>query len=105
MGSVSIPESSNVVLQGSLVLEIRSACAEPELATVLLMGSPVAAHCKCLAALAAHERLDPVLPLVMSLQGTKVFQRLGAGVVDVVAAAWCAAVARQPQHGGGLGSS
>lgn len=81
------------------MLEVRPATAVPELATVLLVGSPVATHSERLAALSAHEGLDPVLALVVGLEGAEVLERLRPWVVDVVLAARRTAVARQPQHG------
>lgn len=62
------------------------------------MGPPVAFDGEGLPTLAAHERLDTMLPLVVGLEGPKIFERLGSRVVDVVLAALRTAVARQPQH-------
>lgn len=105
MGRMAVPEGANVVFQRPFVFEVGAADAKPELAAVLLVGPPVAAHGERLAALAAHEGLDAVLPLVMRLQGAEVFQWLRARVVNVVAASRSAAVARQAQHGRRLRSS
>ena len=97
-GGVSPAEGADVVLEGALVLEVGAAGAVPELAAVLLVGAPVAAHGEGLAALAAHEGLDAVLPAVVRLQRAEVLERPRPRVVDVVPAPRRAAVARQPQH-------
>nr|GMD65267.1 thylakoid lumenal 19 kDa protein, chloroplastic [Ipomoea batatas] len=93
---VGVAEGLNVVLEGSLVLEIRAADAKPNLAAVLLVGAPVALDGEGLAAFAAHEGLGSVLALVVGLQGSEVLQGAGAGVVDVVLAPWGAAETWQP---------
>lgn len=98
VSGMAIPERLDVIFERSLVLEVGAAGAVPELAAVLLVGSPVPPHRESLAAFPAHERLDAVLPLVMSLQGSEILERFGSGMVDVVPAAWRAAVARQPEH-------
>lgn len=102
VGSMAMAEGLDVVLEGPLVLEIRAADAKPKLATVLLVSSPIPPHCEGLAAFPAHEGLDAMLPLVMRLEGSEIFQWLGSRVVDVVSAAWGAAVAGKPKHAGGL---
>lgn len=71
-GGVAAAERPDVVLEGALVLEVGAAGAVPELAAVLLVGAPVAAHGERLAAFPAHEGLDPVLPLVVCLQRPEV---------------------------------
>ena len=76
------------------MLEVRATSAVPELAAVLLVSPPVPPHGEGLAALAAHEWLDAVLPLVVSLKGPEVLEGLRPGVVDVVPAPRGAAVAR-----------
>lgn len=96
MRGVATPKCSNVILQGTFVFEIRAANAKPKLPTVLLVCSPVTAHCKGLTALSAHKRLDAMLSLVMSLQSSKVLKWLRARMIDVVAASLSAAVAGQP---------
>jgi hypothetical protein len=96
--AMSVPEGAGVVLERALVLELGSAEAVPELAAVLLVGAPVALDGEGLAALAAQEGLEPVFALVVRLQRAEVLERPRARVVDVVAAARRAAVARQPQH-------
>ncbi|RAL43089.1 hypothetical protein DM860_009871 [Cuscuta australis] len=96
--AMAIAKGPNVVLEGPLVLEVRAASAVPELPAVLLVGAPVPADRKGLTALAARERLDPVLPLVVGLEGPEVLEGLRPRVVDVVPAPRRAAVARQPQH-------
>lgn len=93
-----------MILKGPLVLEVRAADAVPELAAVLLVGPPVAPHGEGLAALPAREGPDPVLPLVMRLQGPEILERLGSWVIDVVPAPRRAAIAWKSQHSGGLSS-
>ena len=88
-----------MVLEGSLVLEIGAAGAEPELPAVLLVGAPVAAHRERLGALAARERLQAVLALVVGLERAEVLERPGARVEYAVPAARGAAETREPQHG------
>lgn len=96
---MATPERPDVILERPLVLEVRAARAIPELATVLLVGPPVATHSERLAALPAHEGLDPVLALVVGLEGPEVLEWLRPRVVDVVLASRRTAVAWQPQHG------
>lgn len=96
--SVVVAKGLDVVLEGALVLEVGATDAIPKLATVLLMGSPVTADSEGLATLSAGEGLQAVLALVVSLEGSKVLERLGSWVVYVVATPRRAAVARQPQH-------
>ena len=91
-------EGLDVVLERPLVLEVGAAEAVPYLAAVLLVRAPVALHGERLGALAAHERLAAVLPLVVRLKGPEILQGPRARVLDVVLAPRCAAVARQPQH-------
>lgn len=80
------------------MLEVRTAGAVPQFPAVLLMGPPVAFDREGLPALAAHERLGAVLPLVVGLEGPEIFERLGSWVVDVVLTALRTAVAWQPKH-------
>lgn len=80
------------------MLEVRTAGAVPQFPAVLLMGPPVAFDGEGLPALAAHERLGAVLPLVVGLEGPEIFERLGSWVVDVVLTALRTAVAWQPKH-------
>ena len=96
--AVAMAEGAGVVLERALVLELGAAEAVPEPAAVLLVRAPVALDGEGLAAAAAEEGLEPVLALVVRLQRAEVLERLGARVVDVVAAPRRAAVARQPQH-------
>ena len=91
---MTIPKSTDVVLQGALVLKVRATNAEPQLPTILLMRAPVTPYCKCLTTFSTHERLDPVLSLVMCLQRPKIFQWFRPWVLDIVAAPLCTAVAR-----------
>lgn len=95
---------SNMVLERSLVLEVRTTVAQPEPPTVLLMGPPIALNGQELAALAAHEWLHPVLPFVMSLQGAEVLEWLCARAFDVVPAPQCATIAWDAKDGPGLSS-
>ena len=73
--SMSIPKGTNMVLKRPLVLEIRPTDTEPQLPAVLLVRPPVTSHRKRLPALPAPERLRPVLPLVVRLEGPEVLQR------------------------------
>ena len=87
-----------MVVEGSLVLEVGAAGAEPALAAVLLVRAPVALDGERLAAAAAAEVLVAVLALVVRLQGAEVLERARARVRHVVAAPGRAAVARQLQQ-------
>jgi hypothetical protein len=80
------------------VLEIGSTSTIPKLATILLVGSPITFHGKCLATFSAQERLDSMLSLVMSLKGSKISERLCSWMINVVYASCCTAVAREPKH-------
>lgn len=100
MWCMAAAEGLDMVLERPLVFEIRSTDAEPKLAAILFMGAPVSTHCKGLAALVAVEGFVPVLPLVVGLQSSKVLERLGARVFDVVLAPLSTAVARHSQHCG-----
>ena len=93
---VAVPEGLNVVLERPLVLEIGSARAIPELATVLLVRSPVAPDREGLGAFPAYEGLYPMLPLVVRLEGSEIFERLGSRMVYVVPAPTRAAITRKP---------
>lgn len=73
-------------------------CGIPELPTILLVSPPIASHCKGFTAFPTHERLDPMLPLVMRLKRSEIFQRLRSRVIDVVPAPCRTAVTRQPKH-------
>nr|GMC90688.1 hypothetical protein GOBAR_DD21807 [Ipomoea batatas] len=85
---MAIAKGLNMILEGSLVLEIRAADAIPDLAAVLLVRPPVALHGQGLPTFPAHERLRPVLSLVVCLEGSEVFQWPGSWVINVVLAAW-----------------
>ena len=88
-----------MVLEGSLVLEIGAAGAEPELPAVLLVGAPVATHSEGLHATPpARVRLRPVLPLEVRLQSPQILERLRACVPHVIPAPHHAAVARRPHQ-------
>uniref|UniRef100_A0A2P2N5S1 Uncharacterized protein n=1 Tax=Rhizophora mucronata TaxID=61149 RepID=A0A2P2N5S1_RHIMU len=69
------------------------------------MGSPISPHSKGLTTFSTHERFDTVLPLVMRLKGSKIFERLCSRVINVVLATRCAAIARKPKHACWLSSS
>lgn len=75
ISGMAIAKGVDVVLERPLVLEIGAARAVPELAAVLLVGSPVASDGEGLAAFPAHEGLDPMLPLVMCLESSEVLER------------------------------
>lgn len=98
IGCMAIPEGLDVVLEGSLMLEVGAADAVPELSAVLLVGAPVPAHSECFAAFPAHKGFDAVLALVVCLQRSEVLEWLGSWVVYVVPAPSRAAVAWQPKH-------
>lgn len=102
--SVARCKCSNVILEGSLVLEVRPTVAEPKLPAVLLMGSSIALDGQELAALAARKWLHPMLPLVMSLQLAEVLEWLRARTLDVVPAPRWATMARDDTYGPGLSS-
>lgn len=91
-----VTECLDMVFEGALVLEIRATNAVPKLATILLVRPPVSAHGERLPALATHEGLQPMLALVVCLQGSEILEWLRPWVVDIVAAPRCAAVARKP---------
>jgi len=95
---VSSAEGADVVLERPLVLEVGAADAEPELAAVLLVRAPVAAHGEPLAAAAARVRPRAVLAPVVRLQRAEVLERPRPRVLDVVPAPLRAAVARQPHQ-------
>lgn len=97
-GAMASSKGLDVVLEGALVFEVGATETVPNLPAVLLVGSPVAFHSKGFAAFSAGEGLDAVLSLVMCLEGAEVLERPRPRVIDVVLAAWGAAVARQPQH-------
>lgn len=95
---VAASKGLDVVLERPLVLEVGPANAVPELPAVLLMSPPVAPDRERLATLAAHERLDTMLALVVRLQCPEVLERLCPWVVNVVPATRRAAVAGKPEH-------
>jgi hypothetical protein len=95
VGRVSAAEGADVVLERALVLEVGAADAEPELAAVLLVSAPVAAHGEPLPAAPARVGPRAVLAPVVRLQRAEVLERPCARVLDVVAAALRAAVAGQ----------
>jgi hypothetical protein len=97
-GAVVGAEGADVVVEGTLVLEVGAAGAEPALAAVLLVRAPVALDGEGLGAAAAAEGLGAVLALVVRLQGAEVLERPRARVRHVVLAPRRAAVARQLQQ-------
>ncbi|GER41103.1 glyceraldehyde-3-phosphate dehydrogenase A [Striga asiatica] len=105
IGPMPIPKGLDMILERPLVLEIRATRTIPQLPAVLLVGPPVTAHGKGFSAFAADKGLDAVLPFVVGLKGAEVFKGLGTWVVNVVAAAWGATVAREPEHGSWLRAS
>ena len=102
---MATPKSFDMILKRPLVLEIRATDAIPKLPAVLFMGSPIPPHSKSLAAFPAHEGLNPMLPLVMCLKGSKILEGLCSRVINVVPATWCTAIARKPKHTCWLGTS
>lgn len=94
--SMAEAEGGDVVLERPLVLEVGAADTEPELAAVLLVGSPVSPHGEGLLAVAAREGLGSVLALVVSLQCSEVLQRPRPRMRYVVPTPFCAAVAWHP---------
>lgn len=96
---VTVTETPDVVLERPLVLKIRTADAEPELAAVLLVRPPVSPHRKRLAAFPAPEGLCAMLPLVMRLKSPEVLERPRPRVIYVVPTALGAAVARKTEYG------
>lgn len=98
VGPVATAEGLNMVLEGSLVLEVGATKTVPNLAAVLLVGPPIALNGEGLAAFPAHEGLRAVLAFVVSLEGSEVLEGPCPRVVDVVLAPRRTAVARQPQH-------
>lgn len=102
--SVSRTKSFNMVFERSLVLEIRATNAKPSFAAVLLVCPPVSFHSQQLAASATLEGFHAMFPLVVSLKSSKIFERLGFRVVDVVLASLCAAIACYSHHSSRLPS-
>lgn len=93
---MAIPERLNVIFKRPLVLEVGSASAVPELATVLLVCPPITLHCKGFTAgFSADKGFGSMLSLVVSLKGSEVLEGLRLWVVYVVLAAYGAAVAGQ----------
>lgn len=96
--TMSTTEGLNVVLERALMFEVRATKAIPNLATILLVGSPIAFDREGFGAFSTSERLDSMLSLVMRLEGAEVLERSGPRVVDVVFAPWRAAIAWQLKH-------
>jgi hypothetical protein len=95
---VAAAEGADVVLERPFVLEVGAADAEPELAAVLLVRAPVPTHGEPLAAAPARVRPRAVLAPVVRLQRAEILERPRPRVLDVVPAAFRAAVARQPHQ-------
>eukprot|EP01018_Ginkgo_biloba_P026390 Gb_38639 [translate_table: standard] len=87
------------------MLEIGATDAKPQLTAVLLVGPPISAHGKRLAALAAREGFYPVLPLVVRLQCAEILEGFRTRVVYVIPAPLCTAVTRQAEYSRRLRSS
>lgn len=83
---MALSEGPNVILEGSLVLEVGPTSTIPKLATILLMGSPVPFDCKGFSTFPTHEGLGAMLSLEVGLEGPKVLQGLCSWVVNVVLA-------------------
>ena len=64
----------DVVFKGAFMFKIRATKAIPNLATILLVGSPIALNSKGFGAFSTSERLDAVLALVMCLEGSEIFE-------------------------------
>ena len=90
---MTIAKRYDVVFERPLVLEIRTTHTNPTYTTVLLMGSPVTFHGQPLPTLATRKALQAVLPLVMGLKCSEVFQGLGSWVFYVVLTPFFTAVA------------
>ena len=73
---MAISKCLDMIFERSFVFEIRTTSAIPKLPTVLLMGSPITSHREGLATFSTHEWLDPMLSLVMGLEGSEVFEWL-----------------------------
>ena len=65
---VTFSKGDDMIFERSLVLEIRTTNAKPELSAVLLVGSPVTFDGQQLATLATCEGFHAMLPFVVSLQ-------------------------------------
>lgn len=80
------------------MLKVRAANTKPTLATIFLVGSPVAFHSQEFSTLATHERFKSMLPLIMCLQCSKIFQGLCSWVFDIVLAPFGATEAWNACH-------
>lgn len=89
-------ESFHMVLKGAFVFKIGTANANPPFPTILLMGSPIALDSQELTADATRVRFLAVFAFVVRLERSKVFERLGPRMVNVVPAPFDAAVTRDP---------
>jgi len=69
------------------------------------MGPPITPNSKSFAAFSAHEGLDSMLSLVMSLEGPKIFEWLCSWMINVVLAFRCTTIARKSKHCCWLSSS
>lgn len=92
-GTVAKAKWFDVIFEWSLMLKVRAAHTKPTLATIFLVGSPVAFHSQEFSTLATHERFKSMLPLIMCLQCSKIFQGLCSWVFDIVLAPFGATVA------------
>lgn len=86
----------DVIFERPLVFEVRATKAIPNLATVLFMSPPITFHSKGLPTFSTQVGFDAMLPLVVSLEGPEVFERLGSWMLYVVFAPFCTTIAWQP---------
>ncbi|KAL4603442.1 hypothetical protein ACB092_10G124500 [Castanea dentata] len=73
IGAVNRTKCFNVVLERSLMLEVKTANTKLVLYTILLVGLPVTFQSQELPTLVTCKGLHSVLPLVMGLQSSKIF--------------------------------
>lgn len=95
-GAMAVTKGLDMVFKGAFVFEVRTTKAIPNLAAILLVGSPIAFDSEGLGAFSTSEGLDAVLALVMRLKGAEILERPRPWVVDVVFAASRAAIAWEP---------
>lgn len=93
---MSRPKSLYMVLKGAFVFKIGTANANPAFPTILLVRPPIALHGQTLTAYATRVGFLTVFAFVVRLERSKVFERLGPRMVNVVPATFDAAVTRDP---------
>lgn len=98
MWRVAMSKCTYMILERSLMLEIRPANAEPQLPAVLLMRAPIPPHGKWLSTLAAAEGLRTMLTFVVRLKCPKILQWLRSWMLYVVLAPLSTAVTWQPEN-------